>query len=80
VKVGDAVQRREVTVGGGHAGGQLGPIHVGLGRADRADVRVIWPDGVAGPWLPVAANQLVELDRAAGTAAPLNPSPAAPLP
>ncbi len=29
-------QRREVTVGGGHAGGQLGWIHFGLGPATRA--------------------------------------------
>ena len=36
---------REVTVGGGHAGGQLGPIHFGLGSADKARVRVTWPDG-----------------------------------
>ena len=39
---------REVTVGGGHAGGQLGWIHFGLGDADRAEVRVTWPDG-GGP-------------------------------
>ena len=32
---GDRVMRREVTVGGGHAGGQLGWIHFGLGDADR---------------------------------------------
>ena len=35
---------REVTVGGGHAGGQLGWIHFGLGAADRAD----GPGHVAG--------------------------------
>ena len=32
VKVGDRTVRREVTVGGGHASGQLGWIHFGLGR------------------------------------------------
>ena len=35
VKVGDATLRRELTVGGGHVGGQLGWIHFGLGPADR---------------------------------------------
>ena len=38
--------RREIVVGGGHIGGQLGWTHVGLGsRGPTADVRVIWPDG-----------------------------------
>lgn len=55
----------EVTVGGGHAGGQLGWIHVGLGDADAAEVRVRWPDGEVGPWLSVAADQLVTIDRTA---------------
>ena len=45
---------REVTVGGGHAGGQLGPIHFGLGSADEARVRVTWPDGEVGDWMDVA--------------------------
>ena len=45
VKVGDVTLRRELTVGGGHAGGQLGWIHFGLGPADAAEVRVQWPDG-----------------------------------
>ena len=51
VKVGDRIQRREVTIGGGHGGGQLGWTHVGLGSADEAQVRVQWPDGEIGPWL-----------------------------
>ena len=37
--------QREVTVGGGHASGQLGPIHFGLGSADSAQIKVTWPDG-----------------------------------
>lgn len=56
---------REVTVGGGHAGGQLGWIHVGLGTADRADVRVEWPDGEVGPWMPVAAGRFATIVRGA---------------
>ena len=43
------IQRREVIVGGGHIGGQLGWQHVGLGPATEAQVRVTWPDGEVGP-------------------------------
>ncbi len=46
-------QRQEVTVGGGHAGGQAGPLHFGLGEAVEAEMRVIWPDGEASDWAPV---------------------------
>lgn len=77
VKVGETVSRRELTVGGGHGGGQLGWIHAGLGGAPSAEVRVLWPDGTAGPWLPAAANQFLVLDRATGTAQPWHP-PTAP--
>ena len=38
-------QMQEVTVGGGHAGGQAGPLHFGLGTADGATVSIDWPDG-----------------------------------
>ena len=74
VKVGDATIRRELTVGGGHAGGQLGWIHVGLGPAGEADVRVLWPNGTGGPWMRVRADQFLDLDRATGTARPWTPS------
>lgn len=63
VQLGDATLRREVTIGGGHAGGQLGWIHVGLGPASTARVRVQWPDGEPGPWLEVGADQFVEIAR-----------------
>ncbi len=63
VTVGDRVIHREVTVGGGHAGGQLGWLHFGLGEADRAAVRVIWPDGETGEPVEVEANAFVILDR-----------------
>ena len=46
VSAGGRTQVREVTVGGGHAGGQSGPQHFGLGAAEEAEIRVIWPDGV----------------------------------
>jgi hypothetical protein len=68
VRVDGAVRSREITIGGGHAGGQLGWLHVGLGAADRADVRVRWPDGETGPWLSVAADEFAIVDRGASEA------------
>ncbi len=56
VRTGDSTSRREITIGGGHVGGQLGWIHVGLGEATNAEVRVEWPDGETGPWLAVGAD------------------------
>lgn len=68
VRVADRINRREVTIGGGHAGGELGWIHFGLGDADGADVRVTWPGGDTGGWVHVAADQFTILDRATGSA------------
>jgi hypothetical protein len=68
VRVGDVTVRRELTVGGGHAGGQLSWVHVGLGQADGADVSVLWPDGETGPWLHVVANQFTDVERGATAA------------
>ena len=73
VRFGDREMTREVTVGGGHASGQLVPIHFGLGTADRADVRVTWPDGEVGPWLPVDADRTVRIQRGATAAQALVP-------
>jgi hypothetical protein len=70
VKAGDTTIEREVMVGGGHVSGQLGPTHFGLGESDRAEIRVTWPDGEQGPWIPVAADQYVTLDRGTGDAMP----------
>jgi hypothetical protein len=63
VRIGDYIITREVTVGGGHAGGQLGWIHFGLGEANRAEVRVQWPDGEIGPWLRVETDQFWTIRR-----------------
>jgi len=63
VRSGAVQMTREVTVGGGHVSGQLGPIHVGLGTADHADVRVTWPDGVVSPWMTAAADRVVGIER-----------------
>jgi hypothetical protein len=55
------VQTREVTVGGGHVGGQAGPIHFGLGPATAAEVRVLWPGGVWSDWTEVPVNARIAL-------------------
>lgn len=73
LKTGDRTVVREVTVGGGHAGGQLGWIHFGLGPAQRAELRVTWPDGEAGPWQPVGSDQFVIIERGAAEAQPWQP-------
>ena len=58
VRTGERIQRREITVGGGHAGGQLAPWHFGLGNAAAADVRIQWPDGKTGDWQTVDAGSI----------------------
>ncbi len=73
VRVGDLTLRRELTVGGGHVGGQLGWTHFGLGPAGEAQVRVQWPDGQTGPWMRVVGNQFVDIERGATEARPWLP-------
>jgi hypothetical protein len=57
------VQAQEVLIGGGHAGGVLGPLHFGLGSATQAEARVIWPDGTATDWAEVRLNRLTRIER-----------------
>lgn len=57
------IEAREVTVGGGHASGAAVPQHFGLGDADGADLRVIWPDGKIGPWRRLSAGQVHDIAR-----------------
>jgi hypothetical protein len=75
VKVGDKTLRRELTAGGGHAGGQLGWIHFGLGTATSADVRVQWPDGEWSPWIHVDGDQFAVIERGATEPRLWQPSP-----
>lgn len=63
VDTGDHVQQREVTSGGGHAGGGLGWLHFGLGPRPAARVRVIWPDGVVSDWADLGADGFYDLAR-----------------
>ena len=73
VRAGDRTNERELTIGGGHAGGQLGWTHFGLGTADRAEVRVTWPDGESGPWLTMTADQFGVIERGATEVRPWRP-------
>jgi hypothetical protein len=74
VRVGERILRRELTVGGGHASGQLGWTHFGLGPAVGAEVRVSWPGGETGPWLHVNANGFAVLTRGVAKARSWSPS------
>jgi hypothetical protein len=73
VRVGETTVRRELTVGGGHIGGQQGWLHVGLGPATSADVRVVWPDGVVGPWFSADADRFDIIARGATAIQPWSP-------
>jgi hypothetical protein len=63
------VMRREVTVGGGHASGQSGWHHFGLGEEAEAEIRVIWPDGEEGDWQRFDADGFYMLERGNALAA-----------
>ena len=63
VKTGTRTQMRTIQIGGGDASGHAGWIHVGLGTAERAEIRVQWPDGEWSYPYRVFANQFVVLDR-----------------
>jgi len=63
VQAGKQILRRELTIGGGHVGGELGWIHFGVGSATDLQVRVQWPDGQVGPWLKATANTFGTIDR-----------------
>lgn len=63
LRFGDRETRREVTVGGGHAGGRLGWHHFGLGDEAAGELRVIWPDGAEGAWMPVEAGSFYRIVR-----------------
>jgi enediyne biosynthesis protein E4 len=67
VRAGGQVTEREVTIGGGHAGGQLGLVHFGLGDANSAELRVTWPDGEVTGWSRLEPNQFVVVDRSDGS-------------
>ncbi|WP_186390263.1 CRTAC1 family protein [Stappia sp. TSB10P1A] len=63
IRVGARSLTREIGIGGGHASGQAGFVHVGLGVAERAVIRVRWPDGNWSHGYRVFANQFVLIQR-----------------
>jgi hypothetical protein len=65
VRAGAVVQQRELTIGGGHASGELTPVHFGLGQSTQAEVRITWPDGTVGEWQPVSSNEVYVIKRGA---------------
>jgi len=65
LRAGGRTQSQEMTVGGGHAGGRLGPLHFGLGAAERAEIRVIWPDGAASGWMTAERGRAWRVERSA---------------
>ncbi len=84
VEAGGRVMRQELTVGGGHASGHMGWLHVGLGSASAARLRVQWPhkqnvaqnaaqnsaqEGGWSDWYGVQANGFYVLNKEAGLSA-----------
>ena len=69
VRAGGRIQHREVVVGGGHADGQAGWHHVGLGAAEAVEIRVPWPDGRWSPWRRTAADRFLLIERGQALAA-----------
>jgi hypothetical protein len=72
VEAAGRVQRCEQVIGGGHASGALGVLHVGLGDATAARVRVLWPGAKPGDaaltsaWFDASADRSYVLDRKRG--------------
>ncbi len=54
---------RETTIGGGHASSALGVQHFGLGDAEMAEVRVVWPDGTVSDWAKVGVDAVWTIER-----------------
>ena len=73
VDLGSRTVRKEFTVGGGHASGQLGWEHFGLGDATAVKLRVQWPHGDWSPWVTAAADGFYTVDRERGLIKGQNP-------
>jgi len=63
IKTGNHNQTRRIRVGGGHASGSSGFIHVGLGVAERAQIRIRWPDGRWSATYQAFANQFMLIEK-----------------
>lgn len=73
VNLGDRTIHRELTIGGGHASGSLGWMHVGIGSAGSAQVTIDWPDGSSEGPIAVAADTWAVIRRGTGAAEPWTP-------
>ena len=69
VDLGGRIIREELTIGGGHASGQLGWMHFGLGDARQVKLRVQWPHGEWSAWADVAGDAFYVVNREAGVSA-----------
>jgi hypothetical protein len=74
VDTGDRIIELELTVGGGHASGQAGWTHVGIGSAEAAEVTVTWPDGEIGPAMRIVGGSFAVIERGAGAPRTWTPS------
>ncbi len=63
VETSDTHQWQELSIGGGHAGGQLVPLHFGIGTALEARLRIIWPDGYESLHAVRQINQTIDITR-----------------
>lgn len=63
IKTGNKTQVRQIKLGGGHASGQLGFVHVGLGVAERATLRIQWPNGEWSASYRLFANHFAVITR-----------------
>ena len=68
IRIGTVTLTRTIQIGGGHASGQLGFTHLGLGVNERAVVRVQWPDGEWSQPYRIFANHHVVIERGATAA------------
>ena len=66
---GKRIIRQELTVGGGHASGQLGWMHFGLGAAQQVKIRVQWPQGAWSEWQAANADGFYVMDKTRGVSA-----------
>ncbi len=66
VDLGGRIVREELTIGGGHASGNLGWMHFGLGEASDVKLRVQWPGGTWSPWQTVRADAFYTVDKDRG--------------
>ncbi len=67
LRAGDQAQTQAQTIGGGHAGGALGPLHFGLHDSPEAILRVRWPDGSITDPITIPANRYAIIRRSGQT-------------